>query len=386
MTAVSTPIGKVMITPKGAWSSSTTYSRLDLVTNDGSSFLALKSVPAGTSLTSTDYWQPVALKGEAGASITQDMAQVQGVLSIANGGTGATTAAAARTNLGAAAASHTHSYAGSSSAGGAATSATKLSTARTIQTNLGSTTAESFDGSANVTPGVTGTLPIANGGTGATTAAAALTNLGAMQAEPASIELRPASGTTYGGYIDFHYGGSSNDYTSRIIEESSGRISIKAKLQTTGEINMKSANMNSAAASIDAPVYLPIGVVDTNGRYVGYVQFVQLATGEDQIQVAARRYNSGNVNNQITLGVKPDGTKTVSVTDPALWRNALGLGNTSGALPIANGGTGATTAAAARTNLGVTAMAVRPNYTVSTTDLTAGSSSLTTGQMYLVYE
>ena len=61
---------------------------------------------------------------------------------------------------------------------GNAGSATKLATARTIQTNLGSTSSASFNGTANVTPGVTGTLPIANGGTGATTAAAALTKLG----------------------------------------------------------------------------------------------------------------------------------------------------------------------------------------------------------------
>lgn len=56
--------------------------------------------------------------------------------------------------------------------------AIKLATARTIRTNLGSTSTASFDGSANVTPGVTGTLPIANGGTGATTAEAARTALG----------------------------------------------------------------------------------------------------------------------------------------------------------------------------------------------------------------
>lgn len=48
-------------------------------------------------------------------------------------------------------------------------SAATLTTARTIQTNLGSTTAASFNGSENITPGVTGTLGVANGGTGQTT-------------------------------------------------------------------------------------------------------------------------------------------------------------------------------------------------------------------------
>ena len=50
-------------------------------------------------------------------------------------------------SIGAAASSHTHNYAGSSSAGGAANSATKLASARTL--TIGST-GKSFDGSANV--------------------------------------------------------------------------------------------------------------------------------------------------------------------------------------------------------------------------------------------
>ncbi len=64
--------------------------------------------------------------------------------------------------------------------GGAAKSAVKLETARTIKVNLASTSAVNFDGTANVTPGVTGALPVARGGTGATTAAAALSNLGGI--------------------------------------------------------------------------------------------------------------------------------------------------------------------------------------------------------------
>ena len=59
---------------------------------------------------------------------------------------------------------------GALSSGGTAAAATKLATSRTIQTNLGSTSAASFNGTTNVSPGVTGTLGLGNGGTGKTTA------------------------------------------------------------------------------------------------------------------------------------------------------------------------------------------------------------------------
>lgn len=48
-------------------------------------------------------------------------------------------------------------------------SAATLTTARTVRTNLASTSTASFNGSANITPGVTGTLAVGNGGTGAAT-------------------------------------------------------------------------------------------------------------------------------------------------------------------------------------------------------------------------
>lgn len=158
---------------------------------------------------------------------------------------------------------------------GNANTATKLATARTITANLASSTAGSFDGSANITVGVTGTLPIANGGTGLTSAPSMLVNLASTTAT-SPLQASPRPGVT--GTLPIANGGTG---------------------QTT-------------AAGV---------------------------------------------------------------------RNALGLGNTTGAVPIANGGTGATTATAARTALGCA-----PAYTYSTTDLTAGSSALTTGTLYIVYE
>ena len=60
-----------------------------------------------------------------------------------------------------------------------ADTANRLTNSRTILTNLSSTSSASFNGTANITPGITGTLSIAHGGTGATTAADARNNLGA---------------------------------------------------------------------------------------------------------------------------------------------------------------------------------------------------------------
>ena len=51
------------------------------------------------------------------------------------------------------------------------------------------------------------------------------------------IEFSP-SATTHGGYLDFHFNNSTADYTSRIIEETSGRLKFDtpAGLQTNGGI------------------------------------------------------------------------------------------------------------------------------------------------------
>lgn len=54
-------IGRVSPCPKGVWSSSTAYQRLDIVTNADKTkgYIAKKDVPAGTALTNATYWLPI---------------------------------------------------------------------------------------------------------------------------------------------------------------------------------------------------------------------------------------------------------------------------------------------------------------------------------------
>ena len=77
-----------------------------------------------------------------------------------------------------------------------ATKANQLTTGRTITVSLASSTAASFNGTANITTGVTGTLPINKGGTGATTAAAARSNLAAAPSDIVLVQsAQPTSST-----------------------------------------------------------------------------------------------------------------------------------------------------------------------------------------------
>lgn len=59
-----TILGKVGLTPKGAWAEGTTYERLDVVSNGGSSYMSLQDNNTAA-LTDTSKWLQIAAKGDA---------------------------------------------------------------------------------------------------------------------------------------------------------------------------------------------------------------------------------------------------------------------------------------------------------------------------------
>ena len=97
-------------------------------------------------------------------------------------------------------------------------------------------------------------------------------------------------------------------------------------------------------------------IKDKNNILFSYVDSRYLSTGDSELNIVARNRNgNSNVDNRLRLTSKPDGTKTVSVSDPEAWRTALGS-NTDGIWQISLGGTGASDVINARKNLGYLGM------------------------------
>ena len=88
---------------------------------------------------------------------------------------------------------------------GNSATATTLQNARNIRTNLNSSTSASFNGSSDITPGVTGTLPITNGGTEGTSASTAVYNLLNSLSSRSSANVNSYANTTY---LGCYYGSS----------------------------------------------------------------------------------------------------------------------------------------------------------------------------------
>jgi len=145
-------------------------------TNDGTTYYDVITTNSQVAITEAAIITAVGADGAAGAVLSTngsgDLSFVTSV-PVANGGTGATTASGARTNLGLAIGSDVQAYNATLAA-----VANSTYTGDDAITTVGTITAGTWNGTA---------IAVANGGTGATTAATARANLGATTKVSASV-------------------------------------------------------------------------------------------------------------------------------------------------------------------------------------------------------
>jgi hypothetical protein len=246
--------------------------------------------------------------------------------------------------------------------------------------------------------GLTTALSINQGGTGSTTATGAITNLLPAQSVGTNGQVLTSNGTTAAwatptvsaasitGVI-----GTANGGTGLSTFTSGGAVYATSSSTLTSGTLPVSAGGTGGTTTTTAQIGLGIITSATGGMILPVGTTAQRdatpTTGEIRFNSTTSLWEGYNGSSWASLASGGGGgtVTSVDVTVPSFLAVTGGPVTTSGtialsysgtALPIANGGTGATTAAGARTSLGVAASGVNGDIT----QLTALSTALSTSQ------
>ena len=131
------------------------------------------------------------------------------------------------------------------------------------------------------------------------------------------------------------------------IKDTTARTTANGKVSKsgdtmTGNLYVETANIPSFLTkntNVEVGTTVPptdiwtggIGMQDKNNNNIGLVATQIQTDGSSNIRMLARSKNGGtNIDNSVLLSSAPDGTRTVYVSHPALWRSAIGAVNIAG--------------------------------------------------------
>jgi hypothetical protein len=353
--------------------------KVDVVGGVNASALLINGSPVTFSAGST---------GLTPATATTGAITLAGTLAVGSGGTGATNAGTARTNLGlgtiATQAASSVSITGGSITGitdlAVADGGTGASDAGTARTNLGlGTIATQAASSVSITGGtITGItdLAVADGGTGASDAGTARTNLGLGTIATQAASSVSITGGSITGITDLAVAdggtGASDASTARTnlglaigtnVQAYSARLGEIAALAPTAD-NFIVGNGTSWTLETPALARTSLGlgtiatqaassVAITGGSITGITDLAVAdgGTGASDAGTARTNLGLGTIATQAASSVSITGGSITGITD----------------LAVADGGTGASDAGTARTNLGLGTIATQAASSVSIT-------------------